>query len=292
MKKMMSSVMYCPKHKVAAFFVLLALTAPLHARAEADVCEGNGYRLQVGENFRVERKDSEICAYRSADDAVVVLRDWPGLSREKIQAFIDDGYRTGKLTLAERGELRQISTAGGSGYLAKVAGTVRDKDVEGVAGGFVGEAGQGVAVLISSAADKWGEYEKQANAIIESIEFTEFKQPIDARAWRRMLSGTGLSYRDLSEGADVRRDYYFCSDGRFHSSTKRSEHAGDDGASMFGFSTSRSSGDWDVTTVQGRPQIVLYFSNGRESRAGIEDRDGETWINGKRYYMTENNRCR
>jgi hypothetical protein len=292
MMKMMSSVMFCTKITVAAFVVLIALAAPWHARAETDVCEGNGYRLQIGDGFQVQRKDAEFCTYRSGDDAVIVLMDWPGLSRETIEAFIDDGYRTGKITLTKHGELRQISTAGGTSYLANVAGIFRNKPIEGVAGGFVGENGQGVAVLISSVADKWAEFEKQANAIIKSIEFTDLEPRVDALEWRRMLSGAGLSYREISESGDVRKDYFFCSDGRFHSSTKRSEHAGGDGATMFGFSTSRNSGDWDVKAVQGSPQIVLYYSNGRESRAGIEDRDGEIWIDGKRYNVIENSRCR
>lgn len=292
MKKMMSSVMSCPKYTVAAFIVVFALTAAMHVRAEADVCKGNGYRLEIGDGFKVQRKDEEFCSYRSGEDAVIVLRDWPGLNRDTIEAFIDDSSRSGRFTLAEHGGLQQISTTGGTGYLAHVAGSVGDQSVEGVAGGIVGEAGQGVAVLISSVADKWSEFEKQANAVIESIEFTEYEPGVGAREWRRILSGAGLSYREFSEGADVRNDYYFCSDGRFRSSTKRSEHGGGDSTTMFGFSTSRNSGDWDIATVRGRTQIVLYYGNGRESRANIEDRDGETWIDDKRYYMIENSRCR
>lgn len=292
MKKVIGSIMSARKYTVAALSVLLALTAPLHVRAEADVCEGNGYRLEVGDGFQVKRKNAEMCSYHAGEDAIILLKDWPGLSRDVIEAFVDNGYQSDDIALLKHGELRQISTAGGAGYLASITGIVRNRAVEGLAGGFVGEDGQGVAVLLSSVADKWGDFEKQANAVIESIEFTEVKQHVGAPEWQRMLSGTGLSYREFSEHGDTRENYYFCSDGRFYQNSARSEHAGDDNATMFGFSNSRDSGEWGIRTVQGRTQLVLYYGNGRENWANIEDRDGETWIDDSRYYMIENRRCR
>jgi hypothetical protein len=292
MKKMIGSVMRSPQQTVAAFVVLYALIAPLHAHAEADVCEGNGYKLEVGSGFEVQRKNAEICSYRSGEDAVILLKDWPGLSKDAIEEFVDDGHYPDGMAMANHGELRQISTAGGAGYLAKVSGTVRGKAVEGVAGGFVGEKGQGVAVLISSVADKWSEFEKQADAVIESIEFTEYTPRMDARVWHGMLSGTGLSHKESSEHGDTQENYYFCSDGYFYSTSSKSRHASGGGNTMFGFSNSKDSGEWELKNVQGGTQLVLYYNNGRESRAGIEDRNGETWVDGTRYYMIENNRCR
>jgi hypothetical protein len=291
MKKIISSIISSRKNTVVAF-VLFALIAPLQVRAEADVCEGNGYKLEIGSDFKVQRKDAEICSYRSGEDAVILLKDWPGLSKVAIENFIDNGNYPEGIVMPKRGELRQISTAGGTGYLAKVSGTIGNKAVEGVAGGFVGEKGQGVAVLIASVADKWGDFEKQADAVIESIEFTEFEQRMDARVWHGMLSGTGLSHKEFSEQGDTQEDYFFCSDGYFYSTSKQSRHASGDGNTMFGFSNSRDSGEWELKTVQGGTQLVLYYNNGRESRANIEDRNGETWVDGTRYYMIENHRCR
>ena len=292
MKKKRVSITLSPIQAVAAFFVLLSLAVPWRARAEADVCEGNGYKLDIGNGFQLRHKDAEICSYRAGDDAVILLKDWPGLSRDVIEHFVDIGYQTDAITLVKRGELQQIVTAGGDAYLARVAGIVRNKPVEGVAGGFVGKDGQGVAVLIASVADKWSEFEKQANAVIESIEFTGFEQRIGAREWRRMLSGAGLSYRVFSDYGDARENYYFCSDGRFYSSSRRSGHANRDGDASFGFSSSMDSGEWDLWNVQGGTQLVLFYNNGRERRANIEDRNGETWIDDTRYYMIENRRCR
>lgn len=291
MKNTINSIKSNAKNTAAAFFVLLALSAAMCARAD-DVCKGNGYSMAVGNDFQVRRKDVEICSYRSGDDAVILLKDWPGLSKDDIEAFVDRGYQSTDIALHKRGELQQISTAGGSGYLAAVAGIVDDRAVEGIAGGFVGDSGQGVAVLISSVSDKWSEFEKRADAVIESIEFTEFKPRIGAHEWRQMLSGAGLSQREISEYGETRENYYFCGDGRFNYSSSHSEHAGGDGGEMFGFSSSRASGEWELRTVQGRTQLVLYYSSGRERRAIIEDREGETWIDDTRYYMIENSRCR
>lgn len=292
MKTVMSSIMYCPKTTIAAFVAVFVLAAPLHARAEAKVCEGNGYRFEIGDGFEVQRKNDEICTYRSGEDAIIMLKDWPGLNRAMIENIVDHGFQTGSVALEKHGELHQLSTAGGTGYLANVAGSFQGRAIEGIAGGFVGEGGQGVAVLISSLSDKWSEYEKQANAVIESIEFTRVSPQAGARQWQQVLSGSGLSYRDVSENGDTQENYYFCSDGRFHSSTRHSEHAGGDGNTMYGFSNSRDSGEWDVLTVQGATQLVLYYNNGREKRANIEDRDGETWIDNTRYHVIENRRCR
>jgi hypothetical protein len=291
MKKIFSSILSSRINTVMVF-VLIVMIAPIQVRAEADVCEGNGYRLEIGSEFEVQRKDAEICSYRKGEDAVILLKDWPGLSKVAIEDFVDNGHYPEEIAMHQRGELRQISTAGGTGYLARVSGTFRNKAVEGVAGGFVGEKGQGVAVLIASAADKWNELEKQADAVIESIEFTEFEKRMNVRMWDQMLAGTGLSHRQFSEQGDTQEDYFFCSDGHFYSTSKKSRHASGDGNTMFGFSNSRNSGEWELKTVPGGTQLVLYYNNGRESRASIEDRDGETWVDGTRYYMIENNRCR
>lgn len=292
MRRKLNSIYYSPKKTAVTFLVLLVLAAAISSRAEADICKGNGYSMEVGSDFLVRRKDGELCSYRSGDDAVILLQDWPGLGKGVIEAFVDSGYRAAGITLNRHSELRQIITAGGSGYLADVEGIVDNRAVKGIAGGFVGDNGQGVAVLIASVSDRWDEFEKQANAVIESIEFTEFVPQIGAREWRRMLSGAGLSLREDSERGETREDYYFCGDGRFIYHSARAGHAGGDGGVMFGFSSSSESGDWELRKVRGRTQLVLYYGNGRERRANIEDRDGETWINGVRYFMIENNRCR
>jgi hypothetical protein len=65
----------------------------------------------------------------------------------------------------------------------------------------------------------------------------------------------------------------------------------DSGASV-GFSGRTRSGSWDVVDDDGNSRLVMQYADGREKSAIIEDRDGQTLLDGQRFYMMRNSRCR
>jgi hypothetical protein len=107
-----------------------------------------------------------------------------------------------------------------------------------------------------------------------------------------MLSGTRLSLRGKANDRRRKEDLYFCSDGSFRHHLSASAVEESDSGSALGFSTKTRSGSWRVIDDAGKSRLVLRYSDGSEESAIIEDRNGQTILNGQRYYMMRNNRCR
>jgi hypothetical protein len=131
-----------------------------------------------------------------------------------------------------------------------------------------------------------------AREIAASIKFVEFSPGPDARDWYYMLAGTRLSLRGSVDDMSRKEDIYFCSDGGFKHRLSRSVGQESDTFSTFGFSARTRSGLWEIVDDAGKSRLLLHYSNGREESAIIEDRNGQTFLDGQRFYMMRNNRCR
>lgn len=115
---------------------------------------------------------------------------------------------------------------------------------------------------------------------------------VSARDWRYMLAGSRLKMRESVDGSQREESLDFCSNGVFYNRLLTTDIRHNDVASSFGMSTKQVSGMWIVTEVDGANQLLLRKRDSEERRMLIEDRNGETYLDGKRYYMLENRRCR
>jgi len=269
------------------FFMVPAISA-----AQTFTNENHGYSIEIDDNYQVTRNGG-VTYFESNDKAsLVIMKNWPGLTGEVAKDYLLQGYQDEAMAVVATSDLKEIAVEDGKGLRVDVRGVLDRKLMKGVAAAFIGNDGQGIIMLVSAAEENWDKFAPEAERMIVSVKFIAYSAGPSARDWYYMLAGTRLSLRGTSDDRRRREDLYFCSDGSFRHRLSSSAVEESDSGSAFGFSAKTRSGSWRVIDDKDKTRLVLLYSDGGEESAIIEDRNGQTILNGQRYYMMRNNRCR
>lgn len=276
-----------------SFIVLLVLFfTPAATWAETFTNDEYGYSIEVDDNFELVRNDRASYFRSKENDGVMIIRNWPDLDENTAREYLQHGYQDQYVAIVPVGELKATEVSEGKGLLADAQAIVERELMKGVVGAFIGNQGQGMIVVIMVPAENWEKLEPVVQNTAASVKFIDYRAGPDARDWYYMLAGTRLSLRGTSSDRSKREDIYFCSDGSFKhrmSSAGIREH--DSGTSV-GFSGRTRSGSWEVVDDDSNSRLLMQYADGREKSAIIEDRDGQTLLDGQRFYMMRNSRCR
>ncbi len=271
---------------------LLVIFAPVVSSAQTFTNTEYGYSIEVDDSFQLTR-NNDATYFRSKDnDSVVIIKNWPGLDEDTAKDYLQQGYQDERIAIVAVNDPEEVDIENGNALLVDVQGIIERKAMKGVAGSYVGNDGQGMVVVISGSSEDWDALAPVAREIAASVKFVEFSPGPDARDWYYMLAGTRLSLRGSVDDMSRREDIYFCSDGGFKHRLARSVGQESDSVSTFGFSARTRSGSWEIVDEAGKSRLLLHYSNGREESAIIEDRNGQTFLDGQRFYMMRNHRCR
>jgi hypothetical protein len=278
------------KNSLAALLFLLFV--PVAVSAQTFTNDEYGYSIEVDDSFELTQ-NNHATHFRSKDnDSVVIIKNWPGLDDDTAKAYLQQGYQDDRIAIVSVNEPKEIDLEDGRGILVDIQGVIERKLVQGIAGSYIGNNGQGLVMVITAPGDDWDKLAPAAQKIAASVKFVEMSAGPSARDWYYMLGGTRLSLRGSDNDTRRREDIYFCSDGSFRHRMSRSAGRELDSGSTFGFSARTRSGYWDVMDDAGKSRLVMRYSNGREESAVIEDRNGQTFLDNQRFYMMKNNRCR
>jgi len=271
---------------------LLLLFVPLVASAQTFTNDEYGYSIDIDDSFQLTQ-NNHATYFRSKDnDSVVIIKNWPGLDDDTAKDYLQQGYQDERIAIVSVNELEEINVDNGKGLLVDIQGIIERKLMQGIAGSYIGNNGQGMVVVISASSDDWDKLAPVAQKIAASVKFVEYSAGPNALDWYYMLAGTRLSLRGSADDTKRREDIYFCSDGSFRHRMSRSASRELDSGSAYGFSARTRSGSWKVMEDAGKSHLILRYSNGREESAIIEDRSGQTFLDDQRFYMMNNNRCR
>ncbi|MGD8933460.1 MAG: hypothetical protein PVF35_01670 [Gammaproteobacteria bacterium] len=272
--------------------LMLALFFSASSMAKTFINEDYGYTIEVDDSYQLTRNDDVTYFSDETGKRLIAIKNWPGLTEEAARDYIQHGYQDENVAIVASGDAEELTLEKGKGLLVDVQGVVERKLIKGITGGFVGDDGQGLIVLFSGPAAEWGKLAAMAKQATTSIRFVAYDAGMSAIDWFHMLAGTRLSLRGTSSDNSRREDLYFCSDGSFKHRVQRSSSQQFDTGSAFGFAAKSKSGLWTVVDKDGTSRIMLRYSDGREESALLEDRNGRTFLDGQRYYMMPNHRCR
>jgi len=272
--------------------LLLLFLVPSVSSAQTFSNDEFGYSIEIDDSYQLTRND-QVTYFRSKDnDSVVIIKNWPGLDEDTAKDYLQQGYQDEHVAMVSVSEPEEINVENGKAVLVDTQGVIERKLMKGVAGGFIGDKGQGIVLLVSASSEDWDKLAPVAQKTAKSIKFIDFKAGPDARDWYYMLAGTRLSLRGSSDDRSQREDIYFCGDGSFRHRMSSTATKESDSGSSFGYSGKTRSGSWTVADEDGKSRLMMRYSNGREESAIIEDRSGQTFLDDQRFYMMRNNRCR
>jgi len=278
-------------NKLKTWLIMPSILAVVSS-AQAFTDDEHGYSIEIDDSYLVSR-NNDVTFFESSDsDTIVIIKNWPGLTEEAAKEYLLQGYQDEILAIVATSDSEEKNVENGKGQLVDVLGVFERKLMKGLAGGFIGNNGQGMVMLVSTAEKDWDTFMAEAEKIAASVKFIEYSAGPDARDWYYMLSGARLSLRGSSDDARHRADLYLCSDGSFQHRRSESTMKESDSGSAFGYSTKTRSGSWQVVDGDGKTNLSLLYNDGRDESAVIEDKNGQTFLDGKRYSMMRNNRCR
>ncbi len=113
-----------------------------------------------------------------------------------------------------------------------------------------------------------------------------------AQQWLQRLRGKKLtllsSYNSGSSGGmSSKTEMYLQADGRFQGRSESSVSIYVEGANGSSGGVQKAAGTWRIYAKDGRAILEMKYENGQTESSILEDRNGQTFINGKRVFVTE-----
>ena len=273
--------------------LVLVLLAPALVWAKTFTNEDYGYTIDIDDRYELGRNDSAT-HFRSKDhEAVIIIRNWPGVDAETLKDYLHYGYQDARIAITADGQLEEISLDQGKGYVIDIKGVIDRRPMKGLAGGFVGNGGQGLVVVVSGPEQSWDQLVSAARQMTASVKFIDFKPGPDVRDWHQMLAGSRLSFRgEVNQDRRVRDDLNLCGDSSFRHRISSSAIRDSDSGSTIGHSAKTRSGRWRVVEEEGVTRLLLHYSDGRDESAVIEFTEGRIYIDGRHYHRLRKGGCR
>jgi hypothetical protein len=277
------------QHLVAVLLITLSPLSPAQTYSNP----GLGFSITIDDYFSQQSQEGSVYYFTSEDNAsTVIIKNWPGLSIEEVRQAGKLGYQDEGIALTASGVPTETPMKKGWGLTVDVDGFIEQARVKGILGGFVGNKGQGFIILVAATPESWPQIKPRSQAIFNSIGFIRFSGGQDVTRWRQYLTGMRLAYRSTHGGGSSREDYYLCSDGSFMQSGGTSNYSAGGGVSVYGQASNRGAGHWQIQTINGKAHIIFNYHGGARETALLEDDNGKTLLNGSRYFVVENDRCR
>ena len=277
------------KNSLAA---LLLLIVPLVISAQTFTNDDYGYSIEVDDSFDLTRNDHATYFRSMENDKIVIIKNWPGLDDKMARDYLLQGYQDERMAIVSVSEPEEIDVENGKGLLVDIEGIIERKLMKGVAGSYIGNNGQGIVLVVSTASEDWSKLAPEAQKITSSVKFIERVSGADAPDWYYVLAGARLTLRDTSNNNSRREDLNLCSDGDFKHRMSTSAIKESDSGSAMGYSTKTRSGVWRVVDDNGNSRLLLLYNDGDRESAVIEDRGGQIFLDGRRYSRLRKNSCR
>ena len=279
--------------KNKCFTLIFVLFAPALVSAETFTNDEFGYTIDIDDSYQLGRNDDATYFRSKQNDSVIIIRNWPGLDEDTAKNYLTQGYQDARMAMVPAGELEETAVDDGKGFLVDIKGIVERRPIKGIAGGFVGNKGQGMVVVFSGPEEGWDKLAPLVKQSAASIKFIDFKPGPDARDWYYILSGSRLSFRGkVDDDRRVREDLNLCRDGRFLHRISSSAIQDSALGSSFGHSAKSRSGVWEVIVEDGTSKLHLHYNDGRNESAVIEDRSRRIFIDDRPYSRLRKNSCR
>ncbi len=113
-----------------------------------------------------------------------------------------------------------------------------------------------------------------------------------AQQWSQRLRGKKMtimsSYSSGSSGGmSSKTEVYLNSNGSFQGRSESSVSIYVEGANGSSGGVQKAAGTWRIYAKDGRAILEMKYENGQTESSILEDRNGQTFINGKRVFVTE-----
>ena len=128
--------------------LLLFLFVPVAISAQTFTNDKYGYSIEVDDGFQLTQND-HATYFRSKDsNSVIIIKNWPGLDDATARDYLQQGYQDNRIAIVSVNEPKGINVDNGQGLVVDIQGVIERKLMQGVAGAYIGDNGQGMVVVI------------------------------------------------------------------------------------------------------------------------------------------------
>lgn len=244
--------------------------------------ENSGYSFTVPKEFKAQKSGGGFALVNTAQTVLIVVKGHDFQTMKEFDA--QSNFERDGLTPVGR-----VQDVGDKGKYFRV--TKQTAQGLGIVDTFVMFSPFGGGTLIVALSDTANHKDAfQAGLqVAESITFTKRQTSSAETQWETLLRGKHLLYLYTGNGYSERRDIYLCPSGEFYfqSNTLSNSSTGS------GVLASNSDGRWKISE-RDAVMLTLQFNNGRVNEYRITRRQAgnEIGLNGNRYFVQTQNRCR
>jgi hypothetical protein len=188
-----------------------------------------------------------------------------------------------------------LVAAGKNGLAGTFTGTVEWQKAKAYAASLVSPFGTGGITILAAVeeASYSPAYQGYVESVVKSVSFSKSKVTPIAQQWKKWLNNSRLTYMNSYNSGYGGGGYQdktiidLCSAGyfRYNDHSETVLNAGDY-AGGYSSGSSNGSGQWKVVSRGNQAVLQLVFSNGELYEYTLRDRDGKTYLNDNRYFLT------
>ena len=282
----------------------LAFAAFLFTQPSVSQVEGRVTLSRQGVEFVIpqgwagnQTEDGYLLTSTSGSGLLAVLLHRYG-SKEDLAQAAQEGFADDAGTeLMLSGLVRDFGT---NGVEAEFSGVVEYRPAEAYAVGLVSPHGGGLTVLgIAETGGLNSALKRDVQSLARSVVFYKPDAASDIAEWKQWLSGMKLTFMESYNstggggygGYSDKEVIELCPDGSFGYYSSSTTTVGVDGGGAYSGARGGGAGNWDIAAAMGELTLVLHFSDGTERRYALTADGNKLFMNGRRYYRTNDAEC-
>jgi hypothetical protein len=255
-----------------------------------------GISFIAPEGWNIENLDNGCNLYHAAQKSNVLIMATTYCTREQLlsaaREIMDDGNGT---RLAPTGEPVLFSD---NGVQAEYVGTWRGVEAGVMAIGLLSPNSGGMMILAVSDKAHYGDSHKTlAQSLARSLAFLKPETTADSQVLQNRFAGKKLTYlSSYSSGASggyvSQRFISLCPDGQFVLTGNSSVSMEAAGASGHSSGVENAQGLWKVAAAGGQSVLLLNATDGSVRSYVIKIENNALYLEGRRYFITDDADCR
>ena len=258
-----------------------------------------GIRFDIPPGWTGYLEGEAIVMGHSSIPGMMIMIENPSTSMAQLRQLAAEGINEPAIRLSPMGEFTE---RGQHRLEGEYQGMFNGQAVRAYALALIDGQGKGVSIISLTTTQQYGQQQQvEANKLAESVRFYQARDSEATVFWKNKIVGRQLRYMHTSSSSDYDGGYTGSSDrvtfdlcGDYQFVYASSSQASFEGSGGFGHAAGQggNNGSYTIYSVGNSSYLTLTYADGNtEEYALSTNQQGNTFLDGTRYLVTEPERC-
>ena len=289
--------------KIKQLYMLCLVMASMPLLAQEVSYEHLGIEFQIPQGWVGQETEGGYIMGSNTEPGMLLITTHTAKSLEQLRTEAAQGIVDEGTMLQMQG---QIETLSSSAIGAEFGGNMNGQPAKAYVAGLLNPHGLGITIIGLTSSEKYSpRYKELVNTIRNSTRFSKAKTSPQVAQTKQLFQGVKLTYMNSSydsgpsvggystySGYSEERVITLCRNGYFSMSGSNSFSMDSGGGFGSGGGNSGDQGQWSIGQgAYGNPMLKLSYQNGNSESYEIGFHDGKTYLDGTRYFRTNDAGC-